>query len=293
MISEGASSSTQPTPSTAEDNATPNSKGLVTRCIQWKTTLEHCIEEPLVQIFVLLLIYLDVFLGSWAMISQVANSSTANASEEPFHHFRCIILYLHAFELLLQMAIFHVRFFAHWGYAIDTFIIASRILKQHSFTWIQIGQCSLHLLCFLRIWRFVRLINTYIAIEIQKHNATKKELSFQRASVEQYKQEALILQNDVERVKGLQNQSKQIAKGCRDEVAMLREALKIAAQDVAQAMMQDGNKCGGDDDDASEALCGLDVVVFGEKEEDDEVVVANGIRAEPLRAVVEDGSIDQ
>mmetsp|Transcript_59066 Transcript_59066/g.125497 ORF Transcript_59066/g.125497 Transcript_59066/m.125497 type:complete len:108 (+) Transcript_59066:235-558(+) len=70
-----------------------------------------------------------------------------------------------------------------------------------------------HLLSFLRIRCFVRVVQTAVANEASRHDRTREEL-------------------ETEREKRLSKQSRDAAKGCREEIATSREAPK-AAQDVA------------------------------------------------------------
>lgn len=267
------------TPSTPKDDAIGKWRG-------WRQSLEYCIEDPKVQIVVLVLVYLDILLGTWSMATQLASESTGEGHSDewsiPLHFIRNTILYLHCFELLLQMIIFHVRFFSHWGYAIDTFLIAARILKRHDAD--PMNNYYLHLSCFIRIWRYIRLVQTHIAIEAKKHNITKKELSSHVKSIDEWTTKALLLQEDVEREKVLRIQNEDMAKGCLEEMETLREALQIAAVDVAAALKGDHRM-------------GMDIVEYDEGGiyEDDNIKawVTNPV---PIKVAMEDAltySVDE
>ena len=126
------------------------------------------------------------------------------------------------FELLLQAILFHTRFFSHWGCLVDTVLIAMRLVRGYTSFEI-INQHHLVLLYFLRCWRFARLLNSFIATEKQKYTALRRKLKSQIESTNVWKKKALL--------------SEDIAKVCNDEVETLRHALKIAADDVAAAML--------------------------------------------------------
>jgi hypothetical protein len=87
----------------------------------------------------------------------------------------------------------------------------------------EMNQQQLAMFNFLRVWRFARLLNTYVAIEKQKQVALRKKLKLQTESTNDWKEKALLSEN--------------IAKVCNEEVKTLREALTIASRDVAAAML--------------------------------------------------------
>ena len=114
-----------------KDSSQSTKKYSPRRWRKWKRSLECRIEAPYVKILVLALIYLDILFGLWYIVAQINDDK--NKSWISFIGLILnIILYLHCVELLLQMTIFHVRLFSHWGYAIDTFIIVTHTLKRHS-----------------------------------------------------------------------------------------------------------------------------------------------------------------
>lgn len=213
----------QPTPSTA---AVGNLKSSVQNATY---NLRERIEQPSVVILFLLLVYVDILLGSWSF-SGTTDSSGAILIEGA----RSVILYLQLFEQLIQMIAFPVRFFSHWGYAIDSIIVAARMLNL--FSILSTNQHHLHLLSFLRAWRFVRIVQAY-----------EEDLSSQIKSTKEWKKKAVLVEEDVEREKVLSRQNQTMVKEARDEIDTLREALQIAAVEVAAARKgQNGpNEAGG------------------------------------------------
>ena len=153
------------------------------------------IEQPHVVIVFLLIVYTDIVLESISLSS----GGVSNAAVDGLHD---TILNLQGIELLLQMILFRVRFFSHWGYCFDTILVGTKVFNGHYF---DVKPHHLHILSFLRVWRFVHVVQSYIAIEISRHARTKEEKS------------------NVEREKNL----------AMDEIDTLREALMLAALEVA------------------------------------------------------------
>jgi len=126
---------------------------------------------------------------------------------------RSIILYIQCFELLLQAFLFRSRFFGHWGYCLDSMIIVSRLGHFLPALYIQ-------MLSYLRVWRFIQVVQTYLKVEVTAHIHTKDELSTQIASTNEWKKKAEIAEG-------------QAQQHSNEELETLREALNLAAIDVA------------------------------------------------------------
>ncbi len=92
---------------------------------------------------------------------------------------------------------------------------------------IDINAHRLQLLSFLRVWRFVRLVQSYIAIEISRHNRTKEELS----SLIEY------------------------TKSAEEEIEILNEALTVAALDACAEMRAAQFQHHNDSDNGPAATC--------------------------------------
>jgi hypothetical protein len=92
------------------------------------------------------------------------------------------------------------------------------------------SQHQLHLLSFLRVWRFVHVVQAVVAGERSRHSRTKQELS-------EWKRKATALREEAEREKRSSMKNRELVRG---EVETLREALKIAALDVAAANINRG-----------------------------------------------------
>mmetsp|Transcript_3656 Transcript_3656/g.8266 ORF Transcript_3656/g.8266 Transcript_3656/m.8266 type:complete len:226 (-) Transcript_3656:517-1194(-) len=177
---------------------------------EWKRSyrsLEYYIEVPSIIIIFLLIAYVDLLLGSCVLHSSSGSLMSVNTIDA-IHN---VILSLQLFELLLQMCIFRHRFFSHWGYAFDTILLITRMLNNHSI--LATNRHHLHLLSFLRVWRFVRVVQAYVDIEVRKHLRTKKKLAMQIESTNEWKWKATLTEEDVQREKRLSKQSRDLVKG--------------------------------------------------------------------------------
>ncbi|KAL7549268.1 hypothetical protein ACHAWF_012546 [Thalassiosira exigua] len=180
-----------------------------------KRTLEMYIDDPHVVSLFLLVAYTDILLES-LVLSGSSLGAAIDGLREAF-------LLAQLFELLIQLAIFNVRFFGHWGYALDTVLVTTRLLNNGGF--LATDKQHLHCLSFLRVWRFVRVVQSFIANEVSDHNRTKADFASQIKSANKWKKKA----EDAER------ETRQF-KAAKEEIVMLREALNIAALDVAAAL---------------------------------------------------------
>lgn len=209
-----------------------------------KQKLEYFIEGPNTQIVMLFFIYLDII----AMIFSYLLTSQNSGWWSIIGHL-CAVVFI--IELVVHAILFRIRFFVHYGYLIDTLLVTGRIARDYAM--LELSPSHLILMnLVLRIWRFVRLLNTFITIEQQKHIVTKKKLK-------EWKEKAL--------------QFEETVKICNEEVTTLREALNIAAKDVAAAMIGKFNH------DLSQFA-----IEDNKHENDDEVI--NG-----MQVIVEDSSM--
>lgn len=152
------------------------------------------LEQPHVVILFLLLVYAEIVIESLAL-SGIIFSPTVN-------RIRKMIINLQCMELALQLILFPLRYFSHWGYCFDTALVSAKVFNGQYFN---IERRHLHIASFLRVWRFVQVVQSFIVIENSKHARTKDEL----LNVEQEKRLAM------------------------EEIDTLRQALRLAAVDVA------------------------------------------------------------
>ncbi|KAL7443913.1 hypothetical protein ACHAXH_007684 [Discostella pseudostelligera] len=160
----------------------------------------YIIEEQHIVTFFLLIVYLDIILGTMSLTGRINNTA--------INILRRMILYIQCIELILQMILFHVRFFSHWGYCFDTILMGAKLF--HGQYNIDISEYQLHMLSFLRVWRFIRVVQSYLAIEISRH---KEELSSLIEYTTEYQRKFA---------------------SAEEEIELLNEALTVAAIDAAE-----------------------------------------------------------
>ena len=185
-----------------------------TKLKQWKKTIDRSLaslgcymEDPSTACLFLLLVYLDTLLGSLQLSGINCFGLTARNADA--------ILYVQALELLLQCALFGSRFFSHWGYLFDCGIVTARFFPSVT------SRQNLHVLSFLRVWRFVRVVQSFVAIEATNHNAARKE-------AREWKEKAALA-----------------SKKSREEIEVLKEALEMAAAEVASRRGDDAGNISG------------------------------------------------
>lgn len=166
----------------------------------------YMLEEPHIVTFFLLIVYTDIILGTIYITGGINNTIPV-----VIHILRNMILYLQCIELLLQMILFHIRFFSHWGFCFDTIIVGAKVINGQ-FN-VEISAHTLHLLSFARVWRFILVVQSYIANEISRHNQTKVELSSLIEYAREYKRKITLAEEEIE---------------------VLNEALTVAALDAAE-----------------------------------------------------------
>lgn len=182
--------------------------------------IEQYLKSPACQILILALVYFDILLAS---------TEIAAANDTTTYHFgplRTLILFIHAVEIIAQMIVLQRRFFNDWGHIIDLVLIATRVL----------GMPHSHHTGFLRAWRLIPLVETYLTIETSDHCETKQELSRQLSVVEEFKKKTIALETKLKEEQIARKQKEDIAMIRQDEIETLREALKIAAVEVAASM---------------------------------------------------------
>ena len=182
---------------------------------EWCEWLRAVIEQPSTLIIFLLISYVDLMLGS--ILLSGTSSLISYATVDFVHN---IILHLQTAELVLQLVLFQTRFFSHWGYCLDTLLVVSTLGNIFQ-------KPTLHLLGFLKVWRFLQVCHTHVMIEALAHDRTKKEL---RNQTEEY----IELKRRIE----VAERNKTLTE---EEISTLKEALTLAAMDVAAAKSLSGD----------------------------------------------------
>lgn len=130
-----------------------------------KQKLQYFIERPNTQLVLLFFIYLDIM----AMIFSNLLTNQSSGWWGIIGHL-CTVVFI--IELVVHAILFHKRFFVHYGYLIDTMLVSGRIARDYAMVELSASHLILMNLV-LRIWKFVRLLNTFITIEQQKQIVIK------------------------------------------------------------------------------------------------------------------------
>jgi hypothetical protein len=149
-----------------------------------------------------------------------------------------------AIELLLTMLVFRLSIIGHIGYLVDIMVVMAQLYLE-----LEGAGRETRLLNVFRVWRLVRLFNTFVGMEAESHNVTKQQLAV--ASNEQVELRATItrLQLDVEKEKESKNAVESMLQGYKEEVDTLNEALRIAAMDIADVAQADDDLLESDDEE--------------------------------------------
>ena len=122
------------------------------------------IEQPHVVIIFLLIVYMEIILESLSL-SGIIFSQTVN-------RIRKMIMNLQCMELTMQLVLFPLRYFSHWGYCFDTALVSAKVFNGKYFN---MERRHLHIASFLRVWRFVQVVQSFIVMKarnmpVQKMN---------------------------------------------------------------------------------------------------------------------------
>ncbi|KAG5180719.1 hypothetical protein JKP88DRAFT_222987 [Tribonema minus] len=150
-------------------------------------------------------------------------------------------IFFFALELLVLLAAFRRKFLLHLGYMLDLAIVAACLWRE-----LQGGSKELRLLGYCRGWRVVRLVNTLVEqAQERASRAADREAEAQRRAIEveadrRRLAEALRLEREARK------NTETMLLGYKEEAETLREALNIAAMDIAEAAASDLEGDGSD-----------------------------------------------
>lgn len=136
---------------------------------------------------------------------------------------------------------FGLKTFSHIGYSVDFCIILTMLWNQLNNSVLDL-YFPVQFLGFLRFWRVARLISTMVSKVEHSHKDTKSKLQnvkiqLKNQTIECNRLEAL-KSNEID----LRKQVEKLVQAYKDEVETLKEALKIAALDVAAAAEESFNE---------------------------------------------------
>jgi len=219
------------------------------------------------QLFIVIMIYLDLVASTIIyVLENDVGTFTNTAKIEPLVDNDSIILRLltsltsftticFVIELCGLIYAFGINFFSHHGYCIDMSIIVVCIGNNMYNTGLDLI-FPLAFLGFLRFWRIARLVSMMISNVERKNDVTKSMLMQTEMQLKtktmQYNRLDASLRNEVD----LRKQVEKALLSYKDEIETLKEALKIAAMDVAMAAKDDiatlaMDTIGEDDEDES------------------------------------------
>lgn len=222
------------------------------------TSVGDVLEMPQLQTFLMILIVIDTFAAFMDIylrgIDRIDVVHPFLQAIQNHAEFLLIILTsvngfclsLFAIELLLSLIVFRFALVGHIGYTIDF----GTILFQLYLDMVGIGRES-RILNMLRIWRLVRLFNTFVAIESKAHAQTMELLVISHKEQAELNSTIKSLQADIEKEKDAKNAVESMLQGYKDEVDTLNEALKIAAMDIADVAQADEELFESDDESAT------------------------------------------
>ncbi len=204
------------------------------------------LEGAEIQLFIVGLIYLDLVasiiifvlendvgtLTNTAKIEKIIDTESTifrlTSSLSNFTTF-CFVI-----DICGLMYAFGLKFFSHIGYTIDFCVIMSVMWNNLNNNVLDL-YFPVQLLGFLRCWRVSRLVATLVANVEQKHEETKIKLHDVEIRLQNQKKECNMLEASKSSETKLRKQVERLVQAYKDEVETLKEALKIAALDVAAA----------------------------------------------------------
>ncbi|TYZ68567.1 hypothetical protein PybrP1_006094 [[Pythium] brassicae (nom. inval.)] len=145
-------------------------------------------------------------------------------------------------ELVVLLAAFRSRFFAHAGYALDAGVVVIALVYE-----LLTQSKALRLLGVLRVWRVFRLVNTLIERERQAHDVTRDELEKEQLKVLQLGAEKVAAQESLRREYESRSGLEKLLQGYKDEVETLKEALQIAADGAPNKLEEAAGGAGAEE----------------------------------------------
>lgn len=152
--------------------------------------------------------------------------------------FQSFALFCFVLEIGALFYAFRFSVLSHCGYCLDIiivfFIIYDDVYDIHNF--------PPRLLGLLRIWRVARLVTTSLDQAQVSHDETKANLRNMKGKMEKLRAESEQLEESSRAEIDLRKQVEKMLQGFKDEVDTLKEALQIAALDVAGTAEEEFNE---------------------------------------------------
>lgn len=218
-------------------------------------TLGDFLEMQEIQGLTLLFLLLDTF-------TAFADLSLTNiASDYSKAHFHSVLLqivhslssffvFFFGFEIISLLIAFRLRIFGHLGYVVDMTVIGLQIWSITA----SVFAVESHILNIFRLWRLVRLFQSMVSVEIEAHSEARQALKHISLKKKQLEEEAETTAANLKKEQQARSSVEAMLQDYKDEIDTLNEALKIAAQDIAEvAQAEDdfflSDEEGGEEDD--------------------------------------------
>mmetsp|Transcript_934 Transcript_934/g.2187 ORF Transcript_934/g.2187 Transcript_934/m.2187 type:complete len:431 (+) Transcript_934:348-1640(+) len=224
-----------------------NSGGLTPKLASLERASEDQSKETLLQrlglmlqsqelqlVFVVLIV--SDFLAAFYVLYADARGWT-NPFSQILEYLSGMALLAYVLELGLMLVAFKSEVFAHFGYALDIFLVSGMfygVLITASWA------ASVRLLNVLRLWRVVRMVNAALYSSEQAHERTRAEVHALNEKIEALKLKAKRADLAQKREADKNKRLDQSFRAQRDELDTLREALQIAAQTMARVQGLEG-----------------------------------------------------
>lgn len=252
-----------------EDNNNNNISKM--KILPRKEKIGRLLESYEVQLFIVILIYIDLVTCTimYVLENDVGTLTNSIKVEKVVDDDSNLMRFLSSLcnftiicfvlELCALMYSFGYKFFTHFGYLLDLIIVSLILLSntietnggdvQHIvggfllLLLLQLIELFIPLqlfLGYLRFWRIARLVSTMVKEVEDDHQETKSKLQLLKKHVDIKQMECNHLEASNSNEVILRKEVEKSLHAYKDEVETLKEALKIAAWDIALTVTDEG-----------------------------------------------------
>lgn len=147
-------------------------------------------------------------------------------------------------EMTCVLVTFKFAILGHFGYILDIATIAGQVYLESEGHGMEV-----HVLCFFRFWRLMRLFNSLLAIEKEANDQIIAKLDATDEALRKAIFERDNFETAVEKEKEARDAVESMLTSYKEEVDTLNEALKIAAMDIAEVAEADDDLLQSEDGD--------------------------------------------
>ncbi|GFH46567.1 hypothetical protein CTEN210_03041 [Chaetoceros tenuissimus] len=216
-----------------------------------KTVVGKAVESKEVQTLIIFLIYIDIFLFNVTQLSHsrleekhgdelAPDESESTVLVQIIEFFQNCILSLFTVELAATVYAFGSRFCSHYGYMFDLVLISIMTYENACSKGYSLYSMT-RLLCFLRFWRCIPLLEILTNEVCNGRDAVQQKLFDKEKEIKMIEFELSGKDNICEKERNLRVNVEKKLKGYVQDIEMLKEALHIAAEDVARFAEQKEN----------------------------------------------------